>query len=274
MGIACWACGGDTHATDAYHPLRLVQCSACGLRFTPERDADEVHELYRGDQYFHERPGGLEPETLPPRYLEAAARVRLLQHFITSGRVLEIGAAGGFFMNAAQKAGFSVEGIEPTDNAAMAARERFGFELHRGFVEDVSLDPASFDAVVAWHVLEHITEPLSTLERVRGWLRPGGVAIIEVPNIASSWAQRRGLDWLHLDPAHHVAHYTPLAAGRLFERAGFVVRKVRTVSYTSYRDPSSLVTWASGARNLAAAGAWPWRPHPYRHELLQLVASA
>jgi 2-polyprenyl-3-methyl-5-hydroxy-6-metoxy-1,4-benzoquinol methylase len=186
--------------------------------------------------------------------------------------LLELGAAAGYFLAEARTVGFDVVGIEPTDNAAVAAREQFGLEVLQGFAEEIDLPAATFDAVCAWHVLEHISEPLRVIERVREWVAPGGHLFLEVPNIASVQASRRGAGWAMLFPEHHVAHYSPTSLRALLERAGFDVRLTRTVAYTMYRPATSPMAWVSGARHLVVSRRWPWRPHPWRHELLQAVA--
>lgn len=42
-----------------------------------------------------------------------------------------------------------------------------------------------FDTVLAGHVLEHVDDPVAVVRRVAGWLRPGGVGVIVVPNADS-----------------------------------------------------------------------------------------
>ena len=271
----CWACGSPSVPTDVYLPVKLHQCTSCGLIFAPQRTSDQAHDLYKGDAYFEQYPGGMVEESATGlRLREAQVRVGLVQRFVPSGRLLEIGAAGGHFLAEARRAGFDVVGIEPTDNAAASARERFDIEVMQGFVEDIELPAASLDAACAWHVVEHITEPVSALEHVRGWLKPDGHLVIEVPNIGSMQARRKGPEWALLYHEHHVAHYSPLAIRRLLERAGYEVKLVQTVAYTMYRPPLSPMAWVSAARQLGLTRRAPWRPHASAYELMQVVALA
>ena len=59
-------------------------------------------------------------------------------------------------------------------------------EYRTGELGEQRFAPHSFDAVVIWHVLEHLPDPQATLEAVGEILKPGGVLVIAVPN-NSSW---------------------------------------------------------------------------------------
>ena len=77
--------------------------------------------------------------------------------------------------------------------ARLDCERKVGFDvstLHRDWIEkqgvhfldDESEIPlASFDVVVCHHVLEHLSDPSSALERMRGWLRPQGTLVVFVP---------------------------------------------------------------------------------------------
>jgi SAM-dependent methyltransferase len=142
-------------------------------------------------------------------------------------------------------------------------------------LEDASLAPASFDVAVAWHVLEHLAQPRDTLTGVRAALRPGGRLLLELPNIASLRARRQGEDWYGMEPAHHVAHYSPQALDALLRTAGYVPEAIESV------HPGTLLGGreAFGPRGLAfhaketlGARAWMRAPHPWKFDLLRAVA--
>jgi SAM-dependent methyltransferase len=213
----------------------------------------------------------------PARRYEARRRVRFLRRYVRSGRLLEVGSAAGYFLDAAKGAGFAVTGIEPAEELARAARIRFGVDVIAGFVEDADLEPASAGTVCAWHVLEHIPDPLAVLGELRTVLAPGGILALEVPNAGSVEAGRLGEAWPHWDPAHHVGHYTPLALRTLVGRAGYEVVHVETLSGVAYYPPRRALrpmVLAESAMLGVRLRSVPWRPHATRHELLRLVARA
>ena len=102
-------------------------------------------------------------------------------------RVLELGCTGGHFTRALAAQGCRVVGVELDPEAARRARavaeQVLEVDLDRPGAL-AALEPAQFDAVVAGDVLEHLRDPLATLRQCRRLLRPGGVLVASIPNVA------------------------------------------------------------------------------------------
>jgi len=118
--------------------------------------------------------------------------------------------------------------FEPFESIAAEAVRR-GTNTLTGFVEDIDLEPGTFDLVCGWHVLEHIPDPMPALSRLHRIVRPGGVAAFELPNFACVLSRHRGQRWAYLEPRHHVNQFTPTSIRRLFVGAGFRVQLVTMV---------------------------------------------
>jgi SAM-dependent methyltransferase len=273
----CWACGAQAHLDGSYTPAELYRCPACGFLFSALRTTDELRELYDAE-YFDDYTGGesYEQDAAQRRY-ESRLRVELVRRYCESGRLLEIGAASGYFLEAAKAAGFSVLGIEPVAEVAERARQQLGVDVSVGFLEDIELEDGSFDAVCAWHVLEHLSDPGDALARVARALSPGGYFFAEVPHIDSPAARRRKLAWRPLDLRHHVGHYNASAITALLERSGLDVVHIETFPFLGYVRPlRALHPLVAGAqvKETLFLRTIPRRPHPSKHELLRVVARA
>jgi SAM-dependent methyltransferase len=271
----CWACGAAAaEPTDRFAPAAYVRCPRCGLTFAPERSAAELRGLY-DDAYFAGYVHGREYDGDPAqRRWELRRRVRWTRRFAPSGRLLDVGCANGSFLVAARDAGFAVRGVEPAEGAAAAARGR-GLDVTTGTLEDVPPAPGSLEVATAWHVLEHIPEPLATLERLRSELVPGGHLLVEVPNAESTLAQREGGRWHAAEVHHHVGQYGPRSLRALAERAGFAVLALDTFPFTGYYRPARWIHpgyWRGYLGIAAGLRANPFGPHPTAHELLRLAA--
>ncbi len=197
-------------------------------------------------------------------------RVRLLRRHVRAGRLLEVGAAAGYFLAAARDAGFEPFGIELSAEIADAARRRFGVDVEAGSIADVDLDSNSFDVACAWHVLEHLVDPVVVLERIADALRPGGFAFFEVPNFGGIRARREGATWPLLQPEHHVAQYTPDALAAALERAGFALVTLESVPFSAYRRPLRAVL--SRAKQGLVLRTAPIGNDPSKYDLLRAVA--
>lgn len=102
-------------------------------------------------------------------------------------RVLELGPATGYMTRVLEAQGARVVGIEIDPQMA----ERAAPHCERMIVGDLdtldieaALGDDRFDAIVAADVLEHLKDPLATLERLRPFLAPDGCFVISVPNVA------------------------------------------------------------------------------------------
>ena len=274
----CWACGGPAGPTPtAPHPS-LHECPACGHLFAPDTDAAALAALYDAD-YFEGYAGeGYEAVEAQRRH---EARVRLAwmrRHGAGGGRLYEVGAAAGYFLAEARAAGWDVSGVEPSDAQARLAREHLGLPVATGMLEEQALEDGGFDAVCAFHVLEHIVDPLPQLERLRRALRPGGRLVVEVPNGRSVRARRLGAGWPILGLPYHVSQFGPRSLRAVLERAGFAAGDVHTdtIPFTAYeprevaRRPRHVAHRALQAVQLRTAAP----THPDRHELLRAVAVA
>jgi 2-polyprenyl-3-methyl-5-hydroxy-6-metoxy-1,4-benzoquinol methylase len=144
-------------------------------------------------------------------------------------RLLDAGAGRGRFVASARAAGYAADGIEPSERGVRAAREAYGIELVRAGIEDTPVEAETYDAVTLWHVLEHLEDPGAALAAAGGWLRPGGVLLAGVPNLASVQARVGGSRWYHLDAPRHRTHFTPAGLERLLATHGFSVERTHHV---------------------------------------------
>jgi SAM-dependent methyltransferase len=97
------------------------------------------------------------------------------------------------------------------------------------------LADASLDVVMMVSVLEHLWEPLEALREIRRLLRPGGIALVNVP----SWRGKKYLELsafkLGLSPAaemdDHKTYYDVADLWPLLVRAGFLPSQLTCFSH-------------------------------------------
>lgn len=149
-----------------------------------------------------------------------AKRLRALTREIGDLRgkaILDIGSGMGGFLVAAARNGAHVAGLEPngdycTITRLRAARYELSPTVVQGFGERLPFASASFDAVLAQDILEHVHDPMAVLDEIRRVLRPDGVALVTVIN-RFAWS----------DPHYHLPALNWLprpAAEQIVARAG------------------------------------------------------
>lgn len=124
-----------------------------------------------------------------------------------AGRVLDVGCGPGHLLARFRTLGWETVGTEMTPEAAAIPRERHGLDVRAGELRSLNLEVGSFDAVVSWHTLEHMRDPLGVLDDMARVLKPGGLLFISVPDFFSPEARARPSAWFHLDVPRHLAHF-------------------------------------------------------------------
>lgn len=235
----------------------IARCRACGYIFdNPRPTAEELVAFYSRPGKYDLWLGELEARDRPWQ-----RRLRLLLPTRKPGSLLDVGAGIGQFLAVARSSYTEVYGTEVSTTAVAICRERYGLDLFQGTIEDLARQGRTFDNVTLFHVLEHVTDPRSTLRACHALLSPGGILAIAVPNEVASlrglkrrWFGARGqarvgklgLPRITLDGSMeevHLSHFTPAVLRRLVTASGFTVLKstldpcyVRTGSSRSKAD--------------------------------------
>jgi SAM-dependent methyltransferase len=152
------------------------------------------------------------------RHLGRIALMRADRH----GELLDFGCAYGFFADEARRAGWKVEGVEISDDAARNAGERFGLTVYPDLASAIaSKGASSFDVVTFLQVLAQLPRPADALAAAHALLRPGGLVVVESANSASPVARLLGRHWHLLAPPASISLFTPQTLDGLLRRCGF-----------------------------------------------------
>jgi SAM-dependent methyltransferase len=271
----CPLCAAASTSSSAFAGTSLLYCADCEFAFLDWQESQQPYGdgLY-DDEYFERYLGGNYLAQGDQRRHESRVRLGLLETVTPApARLLEVGAAAGFFLDEARSRGYEGVGIEP--NAAMAAyaREQLDLDVRTGRLGEVELTRRSFDAACAFHVIEHLADPLGAVREMSEHLRPGGHIMIEVPNAQSASARRMGASWRLLDLPHHLGHHSPRSLRGLLASVGLEPVLIDTVPFAHYSPAWRPVARARAALEGMRAGAPPSiKPHPWAHQLLRCIA--
>jgi 2-polyprenyl-3-methyl-5-hydroxy-6-metoxy-1,4-benzoquinol methylase len=236
--ISCNLCGGEDTELVFEAPVRphrvgifardtwdIVRCKQCGLIFVnPRPDSDAQKSFYTFENpsdMAYVKDWFLENADLNKatwkRYLNA------IQRFCPEGRLLDVGCGAGSFLSLAQETGFEVYGQEVSDFFIDYCRSQLGINVFAGELEDINLEPGSFDCVTAFDVIEHHPYPRLMLETIHHLLKPGGYTVISTHDIGNFYARLYGSRWRQIAPIGHLTYFTRSTLRKMLNAAGFEI---------------------------------------------------
>lgn len=254
--VPCSLCGADNwelHLTRGDLNLflggnfRLVRCRACGLVYlNPRPPVERLGGLYRDDydQYTVAVPA--EPSWLArlDREYGLRKRCRVVLRRVARGRLLDVGCATGDFLWAMRRCpGWEVAGVELNPAAAHYARNRLQLDVRTGTLEAAGFEAGAFDVVTMWDVLEHLPDPAATLRLAAQLLRPGGLLVINTPNLDSFDARVFGKYWIGYELPRHLSVFSRRTLEALTAQAGFRTVDFRNLYGSHAWAMSSLRFW-------------------------------
>lgn len=254
----CPLCRDAARHVGAVRGYDLYECASCRHRvFDVPYAADSVARLF-GDDYFFGGGSGY-VDYLSSAHLVRQGRFygRKLRRLAGRGLAIDVGAAAGFVAQGLQEMGWGVIGIEPNERMARHARERLGVQVHCGVAESFT-PPQRVDAVLMLQIVAHLSDPLAVLRRVRSWLKPGGVLLIETWNHRSVMARLQGTKWHELSPPTVVHLFSRHSLKCALQSAGFTrittgihIKNIRADRAAELlRHARGDDSWMAGAVNL------------------------
>jgi len=199
---------------------QLVSCSNCGLQYlTPRLRSDLILSGYSegSDEAFVSQ--NTARERTFGKSLSLIERLRPMK-----GRLLDIGTGGGAFLGVAYRNGWEVAGCEPNRWLAEWGSGHYGIDIQAGTIFDMDLPDDEFDVITLWDVLEHTPNPRNVLDECKRVLKPGGLMIINYPDIESLVARLMGRRWVFLLSVH-LYYFTPDTIEKMLIEVGFKVTR-------------------------------------------------
>jgi SAM-dependent methyltransferase len=204
----------------------------------------------RGNKY---SPPG---DSTDPNMLNDEMKIKLVQEYVSSGRLLDVGCALGGFLQTARAKGFNVSGVEPSKCAADNASCKLGIEVANCDLKSAGLTEGSFDVITMWDSLEHLRNPNETLMEAWRLLKKDGLLFFSTGDASTPWARLTGRGWHLLTPPQHLYYYSPASISVLLEKSGFAyvesrhAGKYATLDFISFKAREAFGGFLSPIRML------------------------
>lgn len=249
------------HVGEDFAGKQIYRCDACDYVMTPAATAEAASELYDDPEYFDGWGCNMDFDY---RRFEPAVHRQVEQYldFIkahTKGKsLLDVGTGSGLLPHLARQSGYEVEGTDLSQHVSETLPAKAGFRVHQGTIEEIQFN-RTYDLITMLHVLEHTTNPLSTIERARGLLNQSGYLMVVVPNYRSfdtrvkdllSKLKLKSRPYKHLALGHHNFVFSINSLKALGQAAHFEV-VYHTTTQPAWRssalhrlfEPLELATW-------------------------------
>ena len=234
--------GTDRLYATTQRSFSVVECVRCGMmRLDPPPHPDELAGFYPQTYWWQadESAAGRLAELY--RQLVLADHVRFAMGAVDgAGPVLDIGCGGGSFLNALGKRGVGGAGADTSAKAAEVCWSQYGIPAVNASLPYLPFTHGAFQTVTMFHVLEHLPDPMMTLEAIWDLLPPGGRLVLQVPNAACWQVLLLGERWSGFDVPRHLINFREEDLVDLLSACGFEVE--RTKHFSLRDNPAGLAT--------------------------------
>lgn len=230
----CW-CGC---ATTLPFNNEYVICQGCETLISQEGFSDEQLKVKNDETDFYGKQYWLNHQNQDLGFPDIYSRARndlternlhwlktLLKYQLPPAKLMEIGCSHGSFVALAKLAGYQSNGMEMSPWVVDFGQNCFDIKVELGPIENTDLPSESFDVIALMDVLEHLPDPVSTMQHCLALLKPDGFLLIQTPQFKAEMnfdtlldSKSRFLEQLKYD--EHLYLFTKTSVAELFKRLG------------------------------------------------------
>jgi 2-polyprenyl-3-methyl-5-hydroxy-6-metoxy-1,4-benzoquinol methylase len=229
--INCNYCGSlDSRVVYIKQGFNIVQCKSCSLVYVnPRLTQEEIFKLY-DEPYF--KGSGFDKSIQYQKEFENKSTSRdlliwdittireMLRTNTPTPKLLDVGCGMGLFLHKAKQNGFVSEGLELSNYACNFARSK-NILVHNTSIDEFELPKNSFDVISMREVIEHLSSPITSLQKIYNGLKPGGILFITTGNYNCPERKVRGSNWNYFMPEGHLTIFSNQTLKMFLVKTGF-----------------------------------------------------
>lgn len=229
--MICYLCGSKEYSirhgsVRDREAISILECKDCGLVYLSSRD-----HLNR-EHYEKSGMHGTEPLQIHTWLQRTRAddlrRYNFLHTKITEKTLLDFGCGVGGFLQQTIGVTNKSDGIE----LELRLHEYFntiGLNVYQN-IQEIDCN-TSYDIITAFHVIEHLPDPISTLKELYNLLNDNGELIIEVPNsddaLLTLYDSKKFKEFSYW--SQHCYLFNTSTLSKLVKKAGFQIKWIKQV---------------------------------------------
>ena len=203
------------------------RCETCQVLFVKMNLSDAAVHSHYGESYYESLGKEGCGRSGYPSYRASCStltdgfrrKLDFVQRYVQGGKLLDAGAAYGFFLKAAESH-FEGVGLDVSAYAADIAKRDFNANVHVGDIEQTRFPHDTFEVVVMWDIIEHIVRPVKALKEIHRILKPGGYLFVSTDDAANWLCRFLGHRWWALAAPLHLCHFSKRGLEVACDRAG------------------------------------------------------
>ena len=228
----CPLCTSQAHVVHMdFAEIPVFRCLDCSFIYSSKIMPAESLTAYYAKSFGGQRQ--MQGQLVNARVNSVLFRRLLNAEESKENTLLDVGTGYGFFLDAIRKShGMRVTGVELSIEEAEFGRKQLQIDIRNVALAQAGLEPASYDIVTAFEVIEHIENPSAFIDELAGYVKPGGLLLIATDNFESTVVRFLGKTFPKWIPHTHVSHFSPATLARVIEKNGLNI--VKRLSFTPW----------------------------------------
>ncbi len=214
-------------------------CKNCELGILDSKlSAEELKKFY-SEEYRKVGTPNISHSSNPEELFDTYSRfqndrLKLLTPYLNKKtKLLEIGCSAGMFLYKVKNMVGEIAGIDFDKTSAEYASKKCNCKVYTTDIKETPFPKKHFDMILAFQTLEHVKNPYSFINDLKEYLVPGGIIVMEVPNLYDALA------YLYELPQHyrfyyhssHLWYFTEKSLNLLMNKTGFKGKVYHTQDY-------------------------------------------
>lgn len=233
--------------------FQIVACNSCNLQFTnPRPKSSEAGPYYQSENYIshsNTEKGFINQLYQKVRNITLRLKTNWIEPEKKEGKnLLDVGCGTGHFLQASQKRGWNIHGMELDPVTASKASKLTGKTIYPQ-LNNIP-ESESFQVISLWHVLEHVYEIHDYFKFFKKHLAQNGKLFLALPNCQSYDAQYFKEHWAAYDVPRHIYHFTPETIQSIANLYGFSLKEKRGLIFDSFYISLMSHQYQSGSKKI------------------------
>jgi len=180
----CYLCRSDNYSIRPGNVrdnknIDVLECSDCGLVYLSS--LNHINQNHYESSGMHDNKEPNINNWLKETEFDDKRRYDFVKEKIANKNVLDFGCGIGGFIEMAKKSARNISGVE-LDRALQSSFQERGLNVFLNLKEAKEQSKKKYDVITAFHVVEHLQDPIEILKDLSELLTKNGEVVIEIPN--------------------------------------------------------------------------------------------